>query len=198
VAAFGTLGSVINLVAIPSMTTIFTFEFMNQWHLNHSFEVICLIPYSAFLSGIKPAYLASVDEVDRLNHLKDSGFPFVELSDQLTLFFRSAHLKAKFLSATQDTPPSEQLIGEALGYPPLATRFFTEAKNNPELKAKRAYFDYAGLSFVGNFDDAVDIAVWLWQNVNYPASPVKITYQREVYRLFPERILPSLNKPAIL
>jgi hypothetical protein len=156
-----------------------------------------VIPYSAFLNGIKPAYLCSPNtEKDRFYHLKNAGYPFVELSGDRILFFASEKIKLYYLQKATDN--AEIALGEALGYPPIAAKFFVDIDNNPALKSKRAYFSYAGMNFVGNFDDAVDIAIWLWQNINYPVSPVKITYQRETYRLFPERVLPTLQKPAIL
>lgn len=90
------------------------------------------------------------------------------------------------------------ILGVTLGYPPLAARFFADAVFNESLDEKRAFFHYAGLSFAGSVEDDMKIASWLWLNINYPASPVEISYRGDTYHLQPHEILPQTTDRAIL
>jgi hypothetical protein len=148
-------------------------------------------PFESFLKGAKPACLCHCDE-DRgfLQKLTASRFPKVQIRDNLTLFFQNEELKNRFLTQSKDlepgTPEHHRVLGEALGYPPLATKFFAESWTNQALWKDSARYDYCGFYFGGRFSDAIPIAEWLWENVPLPPSEVKLTTpQGDEYRVCP-------------
>jgi hypothetical protein len=155
----------------------------------------------SFLQGIKPAYLCNQYQPDDIDTLIQSNYPHV-LCGGNHLFFQNESLKAKYLAdmrgVAEGTWEDVFILGVTLGYPPLAARFFADAVFNESLDEKRAFFHYAGLSFAGSVEDDMKIASWLWLNINYPASPVEISYRGDTYHLQPHEILPQTTDRAIL
>jgi hypothetical protein len=155
-------------------------------------EVNFLNAYEAFLCGCKPAYFCDHDDQEHLEHLRKSGYPYVEVvKNQATLFFSSEERKDRFLSDMEGAELySSQYyiaVGVALGYPPIAAKFFADYMKNKDLEKYGAVFEYAGRYFAGHINDTEQIAKWLWQNVeNFPPSPVQITYQGETFSLHPD------------
>lgn len=146
--------------------------------------------FKAFMSGIKPAYLCHHDYIGFYQRLVDLDFPKVQIRHDLTLFFQSNQLRDQFLVRSEGlepgTPEHHRILGEALGYPPLAAKFFAESWVDRSLWEKSATFKYCGYQFNGHIDDVIPIAEWLWSNVPIPPSEVKIiTLTGKEYRLSP-------------
>lgn len=148
--------------------------------------------YESFLKGFKPAYFCDHDDHEYFDHLHKSNLPFVEVCPkQATLFFESEHLKNQFLTDLDGAEPYTYkyfiAVGKALGYPPVAVRFFADCTDNLELEKQGAVFEYAGRYFGGRIDDKEQIAEWLWANVPAPPSEIKVTYRDKIFFLHPEQ-----------
>ena len=159
-------------------------------------------PYKAFIEGYKPAYLCSHRyEQKLLVQLIEMGYPNVlnyeledfdvpgRIFDRGTLFFQDEQRKEEYEVKSKGVDPDSRegimLLGETLGFPPIACRYFVEAIEKKELAAKRAGFNYKGIVFVGNIDERLEIAKWLWENINIPPAEVKVTYQNETIFIEP-------------
>ncbi len=153
-------------------------------------EVMFLNAYNAFLAGYKPAYFCDHDK-EHFDHLKKTGYPSVEvIKNRATLFFAKQSLKKQYLLDLNGAEIYSYqyyiAVGKALGYPPIAAKFFADCTFNPELERQGAVFQYAGRYFSGHIADVIPIVQWLWSNVvDFPVSPVKITYQDKEYQMFP-------------
>jgi hypothetical protein len=50
---------------------------------------------------------------------------------------------------------------------------------------KRAGIRYAGMNFVGNYEDLQEIAHWCWKKIPIAPEEIEVTYQGETFRIFP-------------
>lgn len=146
--------------------------------------------YDAFLNKCKPSYFCAHMFAGEFKHLVDSGYPSACIIETATLFFASDELKNRFIAKSKEldfhSPEYKELLGVALGYPPVAARYFADTMRNPDLEKQGAMYQYCGRYFGGNIDDTQVISEWLWGNVaNYPPSEILMTYQDKNYRLLP-------------
>jgi hypothetical protein len=149
--------------------------------------------YSAFLQGYKPSFLAShMYEKNKIVKLHAMGYPNVFIDHEYggsTIFFASSQLKNSYIAEMNGVEMNSReeilIIGKYLGYPPIASEFFADVRYKEELEAKRAFFNYYGINFVGNVEDSEEIADWLWSNVPAPLAPVEVNYKKELKQIHP-------------
>lgn len=138
--------------------------------------------YTLFTSGVKPAYFTDSDTQ------LSKKYPYTIL-DNNYIFFQNEQMKKEFTDQIQATeknsPEYHRIIGETLGYPPQAINFFVQCMENKELEKKRAYFNYAGINFTANVEQALEITYWLWKNIRIPMDKVKIEYMGIKYLISP-------------
>ncbi len=152
--------------------------------------------YESFVKGYKPAYLADhMYHMDDVTKLKKFNYPYVfdnHAYGGSTIFFANEDLKRQYMKDISgiETCTDQDIIitGKHLGYPPVACQFYANTMHNEELKAKRAFYDYYGIRFAGNIDDAKSIAIWLWENVPAPSATVEVRYQGETQFIEPSVI----------
>lgn len=134
--------------------------------------------FEAFMAGIKPGCLCHHEE-DCFFLQKLTGFPNVQIRNDLTLVFQNEEQKNQFLIQSEDIEPGSaehhRIIGLALGYPPMAADFFARSWIDRSLWDESVTFHYHGYLFSGHKDDAQAISEWLWSNVPVPPSSVKVT-----------------------
>lgn len=149
--------------------------------------------FSAFLRGLKPAYLAThMYELKEIEELKAKGYPNVFIDHEYggsTIFFKSGKLKNRYIAemvGVEMNSREEILItGKYLGYPPIASKFFADARHDETLRPKRASFNYYGIKFAGNIEDKTEICEWLWANVTAPVAAVEVKYRKEIKQVKP-------------
>lgn len=151
-----------------------------------------LTAYKAFTTGIKKAYLVNeLRERDEYSYLAGK-YPGAKIDDERCIFFQTGELRDEFMSRFDgiepDSPEYHRLLGQTFGYPPQAIEFFIQRMEDPTLDKKRAGFHYAGLNFVGNVEQSLEICYWLWKNVRVPMGPVEVNHLRVKYIISPEKI----------
>lgn len=154
--------------------------------------------YDAFLIGCKPSYLSAHIDKDKHKRLLTLDYPSKQIFNDLTFFFASQELKDDFAIKSHGldfhSPEYKEILGIALGYPPIACSFYADTMRNKSLEKCGAVFDYCGRHFGGHVDDAQVISEWLWSNIaNYPPSEILMTYQDKDYHL-----LPDVKKPVLI
>jgi hypothetical protein len=120
------------------------------------------------------------------------GFPYTYVFHQeMILFFANEKIKRFFDEKSRDLEPNHpeyhQLVGVVLGFPPMAGKFFVDCMKNPDLQEKPAGFRYAGMNFIGNYDDLQEIAHWCWTKIPIAPEEIEVTYQGETFRLCPSQ-----------
>lgn len=160
-------------------------------HPKHSFKVgFELTDFQAFLHRCKPSYLCENDS-DECSYLASCHYPSAPVSPgETTIFFHSMEQKDRFTAEMKEIKPGSDryytVLGEALGFPPIAAKFFADMVKDRTLEEYGAVFNYAGRNFAGHIADTFLIADWLWNHVeNYPPSKIKITFKGNEYWLYP-------------
>lgn len=136
----------------------------------------------SFLYGYKPAYLHAAgfkfpyqtkDEVKQLDKYPCIEGIFSPSSYAQVLYFQNHQLKENFLLSgidyRKDSREFQLLLGETLGYPPKAVRYFVNHYWN-EVDTERSDkigMHYCGISFVACIDDLEENSKWLWDTYNY-------------------------------
>jgi hypothetical protein len=144
--------------------------------------------FTAFIHGLKPAYACAYERFpEQREQLTAKGFPYVRLP-RFDLFFESAVLRDRFLTRSRGLdfhePAFKRVLGEALGYPPAATRFYESFWPDRDHMAQYvAEFNYAGRQFFAHIDDVEEVAEWLWEHVPVPPEPVQYEYQGQTFTL---------------
>lgn len=150
-----------------------------------------MIDCEAFLAGFKPSLYGNsnspsfIEYMDKLVHypvIKDG----IDIFDgpEFALFFQTKKLKEDFMDRmTKIEPRSPELhalLGDFLGYPPLATKYYALCKRleqqcreqeSQDLVRHRVFLRYAGLRCVSHVDDLIVNTTWLWDQ--YPINQVK-------------------------
>jgi hypothetical protein len=149
-----------------------------------------LTDYQAFLHRCKPSFLCDNDS-DECSYLSSCNYPSAPVAPgETTIFFHSLEQRDRFASEMKEIELGSDryyfVLGEALGFPPIAVKFFADFVKDRTLEKYGAVFNYAGRNFAGHIADTFSIADWLWNHVeNYPPSKIKITFQGKVYWLYP-------------
>jgi hypothetical protein len=135
--------------------------------------VINMVDIDAFLLGMKPAYYGNtgsptmVNNMDKLEHYPciTDGIDIFDGQD-FFLFFQDEQLKNDFLNKVNQVPPRSpafhELLGKALGYPPLAARFYAQCTDNESLYDFSLSIRYAGVRCISHVDELIENATWLW------------------------------------
>lgn len=126
----------------------------------------------AFLSGMKPAHYGNKGCSTTMKHIdKLRNYPYVTdginiSEDDYFLFFQNEELKQDFVKqlahVESRSPQFHQLLGNALGYPPLATQFYATCQENKQNYDYSIGLMYGGVRCVSHVDDLIDNATWLW------------------------------------
>ncbi|MGA8943250.1 MAG: hypothetical protein WB502_11095 [Thermoactinomyces sp.] len=156
-----------------------------------------LIDYEAFLMGIKPALLASTNVPNHLEnmhlfkkypHIKENISPHNKAD--FFLFFQTESMKKDFLEKMNKveplSPEFHEILGIALGFPPLAVKHFVKCnrlekveKRLDEFEKQLSYkvsFIYSGIRCGGHVDDLVENSVWLWEKYYIKDEPFKVGF----------------------
>jgi hypothetical protein len=149
--------------------------------------------YEAFLNRCKPSFFCANEyEPTEYNHLLSCGYPFVDVRPGIaTLFFQNEELKEEFLIKSRDLdfdePEFKKVLGEALGYPPVAAQYYADWMQDRSVEKYHVDVQYAGRRFAGHIDDAESIAQWLWSNVPIPPTEVKFDHHGRKFSMFPPK-----------
>jgi hypothetical protein len=127
----------------------------------------------AFLTGIKPALYGNTGSPTLMEHL-DKLLPYPCVTDNIDifdgkdffLFFQNEKLKQDFLSQLSHvksrSPQFHQLLGNALGYPPLATQFYASCQEKEQLYDYSLGILYAGIRCISHVEEVESNCIWLW------------------------------------
>lgn len=127
----------------------------------------------AFLTGMKPALYGNTGSPTLMKHL-DKLLPYPCVTDGIDifdgkdffLFFQNDTLKQDFLSrlahVKSRSPQFHQLLGETLGYPPLAAQFYAACQENEQYYDYSIGILYGGIRCVSHVDDLATNCMWLW------------------------------------
>ncbi|MCH5584212.1 hypothetical protein MK805_04420 [Shimazuella sp. AN120528] len=138
-----------------------------------------------FLKGYKPSYYNTELDEEFTKHLPElmKSYPYIdkgiELMDdvQYYLFFQNDDLKMEFEDKMKGvlvrSPEFHEILGNALGYPPKAVRFYGQAQRDTSLKKKKVGLHYASISCSSSIDDIVENAFWLWNTYFFEDSQQK-------------------------
>lgn len=126
----------------------------------------------AFLIGMKPAHYGNKGCPTTMKHIDQlMSYPHVTdgiaiSNDDYFLFFQNEDLKQDFLRKVSKvkfrSPQFHQLLGDTLGYPPLATQFFAACQENKQNYDFSIGIMYGGVRCVSHVDNLIDNATWLW------------------------------------
>lgn len=139
---------------------------------------IPLSPAESFLAGIKPSCYENLSRLkpDVLEKLEK--FPRFSLYPGYDIFFRDEESRDSFAAAIENLPRDgadfNRILGETLGYPPLAVDFFAKKVSGEisreEFTARKVSVHHAGVSCIGDVRDIVDNIRWLWSR--YPCDGI--------------------------
>lgn len=132
----------------------------------------------SFLHGYKPAFIFiphhippyyESEDVKRL--LTFPCIPQIKPHDKpQDIYFQNEELKQTFQDKTKEldhnSPEFHRILGETLGYPPLAVNFYVKHLQNLVDWNRKVGFEYNGINFVGSFDTLIECTQWLWKH--YP------------------------------
>jgi hypothetical protein len=129
----------------------------------------------AFLAGIKPALYGNTKSPTLMKHInKLLPYPYVtngiNIFDgpEFFLFFQNHQLKQDFLNRLAQvefrSPQFHQLLGNTLGYPPLATRFYAACQVNEQLYHQSIGIMYGGVRCISHVNDVTSNCIWLWDH----------------------------------
>lgn len=81
------------------------------------------------------------------------------------------------------SPEFHEILGNALGYPPKAVRFYGQAVRNRSLKKKKVGIHFASISCSSSIDDIVENAFWLWNTYSFEDEPLKIRIDTKMHEV---------------
>lgn len=131
-----------------------------------------MIDVESFLIGMKPAHYGNKGCPSTMKHIeKLKVYPYITdginiSDDEYFLFFQNEELKQGFVNrlahVKAKSPQFHQLLGETLGYPPLATQFYAACRENKQNYDYSIGLMYGGVRCINHIDDLTKNAVWLW------------------------------------
>jgi hypothetical protein len=136
-----------------------------------------LIDVDAFLLGMKPALYGNtasptlMKNLDVLLHYPHitQGIDIFDGED-FFLFFQDEKkmddFVIRFHQVAPRSPAFHQLLGCALGYPPMATCFYAKCMEYDSFHKYRLSIRYAGIRCTSHVFELVENVVWLWDHYN--------------------------------
>lgn len=132
-----------------------------------------MVDVDAFLLGMKPALYGNTGSPTMMTNIeKLMKYPHITKGidifdgEDFFLFFQNEDLKNRFLQNVDQvmprTPMFHELLGNTLGYPPLAAGFYASCMENEDMYVHSLSIRYAGIRCISHVDELIQNAVWLW------------------------------------
>lgn len=132
----------------------------------------------AFLHGYKPAFTFTPHYIPPYYVQKDienlANYPCIKQikphNKEADIYFQNKNLKQAFQEKikglNQNSPEFHRILGETLGFPPLAVDFYVKHLQELVDWNRKVGFEYNGINFAGSFDTLIECTYWLWEQ--YP------------------------------
>ncbi len=141
-----------------------------------------MIDVQAFLMGMKPALYGNTSSPTLIKHL-DKLVIYPCINDKIAifdgedffLFFQTEEMKQVFLTKVDElelnSAEFHELLGNTLGYPPLAARFYGDCfrlkhegkdQSHQQLIQYRVSIRYAGIRCTSHIGDLKQNVEWIW------------------------------------
>lgn len=136
------------------------------------------VDIKAFLHGYKPALTFTPHYIPPFYHPEDVKrlltYPCIKgiqpHNKTADIYFQNEELKQSFQLRTKgfdhNEPEFHRILGETLGFPPLAADYFAKELQGLTDRSKRIGIEYNGINFIGSIDIMVECVKWLWDR--YP------------------------------
>lgn len=136
------------------------------------------IDLKAFLKGYKPGFTFTPHCIpsyyDHIDIEKLVTYPCIKgirpHNKTSDIYFQNEDLKRSFQlkikGLDHNEPEFHRILGESLGFPPLAVDFFCRELKGLTDPKNRIGIEYNGINFIGSIDTLMDCVEWLWDR--YP------------------------------
>ncbi|MFC7441835.1 hypothetical protein [Laceyella putida] len=123
----------------------------------------------SFLVGTKPAVLENVAKIDPKQLRELERFPHFSLSDGFAMFFKTEDMMRNFEESVVGLEVKSKeyqiILGNVLGYPPLAVEFFAKKfsgeLSKEEFMMRKVSLHFSGISCMGDVFDLRENVNWL-------------------------------------
>ncbi|MCH5584799.1 hypothetical protein MK805_07410 [Shimazuella sp. AN120528] len=150
-----------------------------------------MVDVDAFLLGMKPALYGNTGSPTLMKNIDDlMKYPYITQGidifdgEDFFLFFQDEKKMNEFVIQLEQvvsrSPAFHEILGDVLGYPPLATRFYAKCMEDETLNHYRLSIRYAGIRCTSHVAELTQNAIWLWDRYHENEN-MKILIESKFY-----------------